>query len=178
MRNSGNGNGGATAQTCNTTPTAQACENNVNSGTGLAATYRTRGLVAAQFQTSGSGQATPFTISDNATGMVTNLNANMVGGLLPTQLFANYQQISQQSGSVTKDLGQTQSSQVTCPSGTNIISQSGAVNQSGSTNDGQAALQSVSPNNGTQATVTATVTGKANSTATFSVTAFAVCAQT
>ena len=178
VRNSGNGNGGATAQTCNTTPTAQACENNVNSGTGLAATYRTRGLVAAQFQTSGSGQATPFTISDNATGMVTNLNANMVGGLLPTQLFANYQQISQQSGSVTKDLGQTQSSQVTCPSGTNIISQSGAVNQSGSTNDGQAALQSVSPNNGTQATVTATVTGKANSTATFSVTAFAVCAQT
>ena len=70
VRNSGNGNGGATAQTCNTTPTAQACENNVNSGTGLAATYRTRGLVAAQFQTSGSGQATPFTISDNATGMV------------------------------------------------------------------------------------------------------------
>ena len=178
VRNSGNGSGGATAQTCNTTPTAQACENNVNSGTGLAATYRTRGLVAAQFQTSGSGQATPFTISNNATGMVQNLNANMVGGLLPTQLFANYQQISQQSGSVTKDLGQTQSSQVTCPSGTNIISQSGAVNQTGSTNDGQAALQSVSPNNGTQATVTATVTGKANSTATFSVTAFAVCAQT
>jgi hypothetical protein len=178
VRNSGNGSGGATAQTCNTAPTAQACENNVNSGTGLAATYRTRGLVAAQFQTSGSGQATPFTISDNATGMVQNLNANMVGGLLPTQLFANYQQISQQSGSVTKDLGQTQSSQVTCPSGTNIISQSGAVNQTGSTNDGQAALQSVSPNNGTQATVTATVTGKANSTATFSVTAFAVCAQT
>jgi hypothetical protein len=177
-RNTGNGSGGATAQTCNTTPNNQACENNVNSGTGLAATYRSRGLVAAQFQTSGSGQATPFTISTNATGMVENLNANMVGGLLPTQLFANYQQISQQSGSVTKDLGQTQSSQVTCPSGTNIISQSGAVNQTGSTNDGQAALQSVSPNNGTQATVAATVTGKANSTATFSVTAFAVCAQT
>ena len=109
MRNSGNGSGGATAQTCNTTPTAQACENNVNSGTGLAATYRTRGLVAAQFQTSGSGQATPFTISDNATGMVQNLNANMVGGLLPAQLFANYQQISSQSGTVTKTQGGTQS---------------------------------------------------------------------
>jgi len=117
-RNTGNGSGGATAQTCNTTPGNQACENNVNSGTGLAATYRSRGLVAAQFQTSGSGQATPFTISNNATGMVENLNANMVGGILPTQLFANYQQVSQQSGSVTKGQGQTQSSQVTCPSGT------------------------------------------------------------
>ncbi|HEX3318821.1 MAG TPA: hypothetical protein VHR88_12415 [Solirubrobacteraceae bacterium] len=178
VRNSGNGSGGATAQTCNTTPTSQACENNVNSGTGLAATYRTRGLVAAQFQTSGSGQATPFTISDNATSMVQNLNANMVGGLLPTQLFANYQQISQQSASVTKDIGQTQTSQVTCPSGTNIISQSGSVNQTGSAMDGQAVLQSVAPNNSTQATVTATVTGRQNSTATFFVTAFAVCAQT
>ena len=179
-RNTGNGSGGATAQTCNTTPGNQACENNVNSGTGLAATYRSRGLVAAQFQTSGSGQATPFTISNNATGMVENLNANMVGGILPTQLFANYQQVSQQSGSVTKGQGQTQSSQVTCPSGTNIISQSGSVNQTGSTSDGQALLQSITPNNSTQATVTATVTGPNanNSQATFTVTAFAVCAQT
>jgi hypothetical protein len=177
-RNTGNGSGGATAQTCNTTPTNQACENNVNSGTGLAATYRTRGLIAAQFQTSGAGQATPFTISTNATGMVENLNANMVGGLLPTQLFANYQQVSSPSGSVTKDIGQTQSQQVSCPSGTNIISQSGSVNQTGSANDGQAVLQSVTPNNGTQATVTATVTGRQASSATFSVTAYAVCAQT
>jgi hypothetical protein len=177
-RNTGNGSGGATAQTCNTTPTNQACENNVNSGTGLAATYRTRGLIAAQFQTSGAGQATPFTISNNATGMVENLNANMVGGLLPTQLFANYQQVSSQSGSVTKDIGQTESQQVSCPSGTNIISQSGSVNQTGSANDGQAVLQSVTPNNGTQATVTATVTGRQASSATFGVTAYAVCAQT
>jgi hypothetical protein len=178
VRNTGNGSGGATAQTCNTTPNNQACENNVNSGTGMAVTYRTRGLVAAQFQTSGSGQATPFEISDNATGMVQNLNANMVGGLLPTQLFANYQQISQSSGSVTKDIGQIQTSQVTCPSGTNIISQSGSINQTASTNDGQAVLQSVTPNNSTQATVTATVTGRQASSATFTVTAYAVCAQT
>jgi hypothetical protein len=177
VRNSGNGSGGATAQTCNTTPTNQACENNVNSGSGLAATYRTRGLVAAQFQTSGSGQATPFTISDNATGMVSNLNANMVGGLLPTQLFANYQQVSAQSPSGTKDIGQTTSAQVSCPTGTNIVSQSGAVNQTGSANDGQAVLQGVTPNNSTQATATATVTGRAVSTATFFVTAYAVCAQ-
>ena len=140
VRNSGNGNGGATAQTCNTTPTAQACENNVNSGTGLAATYRTRGLVAAQFQTSGSGQATPFTISDNATGMVQNLNANMVGGLLPTQLFANYQQISQQSGSVTKDLGQTQTRRSPAPRGRTSSRRAAQINQSGSTHDGQAAM--------------------------------------
>ena len=177
-RNTGNGSGGATAQTCNTTPANQACENNVNSGTGMAATYRTRGLVAAQFQTSGTGQATPFTISNNATGMVENLNANMIGGLLPTQLFANYQQISSQSGSMTKDIGQTESQQVSCPSGTNIISQSGSINQTGSSNDGQAVLQSVTPNNASQATVTAMVTGRQASTATFTVTAYAVCAQT
>jgi hypothetical protein len=178
VRNTGSGSGGATAQTCNTTPTAQACENNVNSGTGMAATYRTRGLVAAQFQTSGSGQATPFEISDNATGMVQNLNANMVGGLLPTQLFANYQQISQSSPSVTKGTGQIQTSQVTCPQGTNVISQSGSINQTGSSDHGQAVLQSITPNSSTQATVTATVAGGANSNATFTVTAYAVCAQT
>ena len=177
-RNTGNGSGGATAQTCNTTPGNQACENNVNSGTGMAATYRTRGLVAAQFQTSGSGQATPFTISSNATGMVENLNANMVGGLLPTQLFANYQQVSSQSASGTKDVGATTSEQVSCPSGTNIISQSGSANQSTNQEGGQAVIQSVTPNNATQATVTAVVTGRAGSTATFSVTAYAVCAQT
>jgi hypothetical protein len=179
VRNSGNGSGGATAQTCNTTPTNQACENNVNSGTGLAATYRTRGLVAAQFQTSGTGQATPFTISNNATGMVDNLNANMVGGLLPSQLFANYQQVSSQSSNLTRGHGQTVSATVTCPSGTNIISQSGAVNQTGSADNGQAVLQSVSPGSSTQATVTGVVTGPgaSTSTATFSVTAYAVCAQ-
>ena len=180
VRNSGNGNGGATAQTCNTTPTAQACENNVNSGTGLAATYRTRGLIAAQFQTSGSGQATPFTISDNATGMVTNLNANMVGGLLPTQLFANYQQVSTQSGTVTKTQGGTQSQTVNCPSGTNIISQGGQISQSSNGANGQAVIQSIAPTSNTSATVTAVVTGPSNnnSNSTFKVTASAVCAQT
>jgi len=178
VRNSGNGSGGATAQTCNTTPGNQACENNVNSGTGLAATYRTRGLIAAQFQTSGSGQATPFTISSNATGMVENLNANMVGGLLPTQLFANYQQVSNTSTSTTKNQGQPETSQVTCPTGTNVVSQSGSINQTANSNDGQAVLQSIAPNSSTQATVTAVVTGSKDATATFTVTAYAVCAQT
>lgn len=179
-RNTGNGSGGATAQTCNTTPGNQACENNVNSGTGLAATYRSRGLVAAQFQTSGSGQATPFTISNNATGMVENLNANMVGGLLPTQLFANYQQISSQSGTVTKTQGGTQSQSVNCPTGTNIISQGGQISQSSNGANGQAVIQSIAPTSSTSATVTAVVTGPSNnnSNSTFKVTAYAVCAQT
>ena len=179
-RNTGNGSGGATAQTCNTTPGNQACENNVNSGTGLAATYRSRGLVAAQFQTSGSGQATPFTISTNATGMVENLNANMVGGLLPTQLFANYQQISSQSGTVTKTQGGTESQTVNCPSGTNIISQGGQISQTSNGANGQAVIQSIAPTSNTSATVTAVVTGPSNnnSNSTFKLTAYAVCAQT
>jgi hypothetical protein len=179
-RNTGNGSGGATAQTCNTTPTSQACENNVNSGTGLAATYRTRGNLAVQFQTSGSGQATPFAISDNATGMVQNLNSNMVGGLLPTQLFANYQQVSSQSGSVSKNQGQAQSQTVNCPSGTNIISQGGQISQTSNGGNGQAVIQSIAATSSTSATVTAVVVGPSNnnSNATFKVTASAVCAQT
>lgn len=178
VRNTGNGSGGASAQTCNTTPTNQACENNVNSGTGLAATYRTRGNLAVQFQTSGTGQATPFAISDNATGMVNNLNANMVGGLLPTQLFANYQQVNSSSGTVTKGQGGTQSQSVTCPSGTNIISQGGQITQTGSGTNGEAVLQSVSPTSNTSATASAVVTGPSNnnSNATFKVTVYAVCA--
>jgi hypothetical protein len=179
VRNSGNGQGGATAQTCNTSPGNQACENNVNSGTGLAATYRTRGNLAVQFQTSGSGQATPFSISDNATGMVQNLNANMVGGLTAQQLFSGYQQVQATSSSTSKGVGGTQQQTVSCPTGTNLISQSGSVNQTGSGGNGNAVLQAVSPVNSTQAVVTGVVTGpsNANSNATFTVTAFAVCAQ-
>jgi hypothetical protein len=154
----------------------------VNSGTGLAATYRTRGNLAVQFQTSGSGQATPFSISDNATGMVQNLNANMVGGLTAQQLFSNYSPVSSTSSQNNQGLGKTTSATVSCPSGTNVIHYSGQVNQSSNNNNGEAVLQGVSPNsNNNGATATAVVVGPSNnvnnpSTANYSVTVNAICA--
>jgi len=176
VRNSGSGSGGATAQTCNTSPGNQACENNVNSGTGLAVTYRTRGLTAAQFQTSGSGTATPFTLSPNATGEVQYLNADTVGGLQESQIFANYQQVSSSSPSVTNSATSGPvSATVSCPSGTNVISQSGGINQSSSSGTANAVLHSVTPNGSTGATASAVVAGPGN--ATFTVTVYAVCAQ-
>jgi hypothetical protein len=176
-RNSGNG--GATAQTCSTSPGQPACLNQVNFGTNYAATFRTTGPNAVYLQTSGSGQATPIVLSPNATGEVQYLNADMVGGLQESQLFANYQQVSSSSSSATKGQGQSVSATVTCPTGTKLVSQSGAVNQTGSSSDGQALLQGVAPTSSTQATVTAVVTGpnSQNSQATFTVTAYAVCAQ-
>jgi hypothetical protein len=172
IRNSGSG--GATAQTCNTSTSQPACENNVNFGTNYAATYRTKGPTAVYFQTSGQGQATPFLLSPNATGEVQYLNADTVGGLQESQIFANYQQISSTSSSASGPNATTTSATVTCPAGTNIISQSGAVNQT-STGAGQAVLRSVTPTSSTSATATGVVIG---GDATFTVTAYAVCAQT
>jgi hypothetical protein len=175
-RNSGNG--GATAQTCSTTPGQPACLNQVNFGTNYAATFRTTGPNAVYLQTSGSGQATPIVLSPNATGEVQYLNADTVGGLQESQIFANYQQVQASSPSVTHGEGGSGSATVTCPTGTNIVSQSGAVSQTANTLNGQALLQGVTPTSSTSATVTAVVTGSNNnSTATFSVTAYAVCAQ-
>jgi hypothetical protein len=180
-RNSGSG--GATAQTCNTSPGQQACENNVNFGTNYAATYRTKGTTAAYFQTSGSGTATPFQLSPNGTGEIQYLNADTVGGLQETQIFANYQQVSSTSASSTKGLGQATSESVTCPSGYNLVSANGAVNQSGGSNGGQAVIQGIVPSGDNKATVNAVTTGPhdtsdsvGESAATYTLTAWAVCA--
>jgi hypothetical protein len=177
VRNSNTGSGGATAQTCNTSPGNQACENNVNFGTNYAATYRTKGPTAAYFQTSGSGTATPFQLSPNGTGEIQYLNADTVGGLQESQIFANYQQVSSASPSVTNSASSGPvSATVSCPSGTNVISQSGGVNQSSNTGTANAVLHSVTPNGSTGATASAVVAGSGN--ATFTITAYAVCAQT
>jgi len=170
------GSGGATAQTCNTSTSQPACENNVNFGTNYAATYRTKGPTAVYFQTSGQGQATPFLLSPNATGEVQNLNANMVGGLTAQQLFSNYQQVSSTSPSLTRNEGGTVSSSVSCPSGSNILSQSASINQTNSTGSGNAVLQSVQPTSSTAAQATGIVVGPGGSTATYTITAYAVCA--
>ena len=171
------GNGGATAQTCSTTAGQPACLNQVQFGTNYAATFRTTGPTAVYFQTSGSGQATPFQLSPNATGEIQFLNADTVGGLQESQIFANYQQVQSVSGSVTKNEGQTQTQTINCPTGTNLVSQSAAVNQSASTANGNAVLSGVTPNSSTQAIATAVVTGNNASSATFTLTAYAVCAQ-
>jgi hypothetical protein len=173
-RNSGSG--GATAQTCNTSPGQQACENNVNFGTNYAATYRTKGTTAAYFQTSGSGTATPFQLSPNGTGEIQYLNADTVGGLQESQIFANYQQVSATSSSVTKTEGQPQTQSVTCPSGYDLISAMASINQTANAQNGQAVLQGVSPVGTNGASAAATTAGGQNSSATYTLTVHGVCA--
>jgi hypothetical protein len=173
-RNSGSG--GATAQTCNTSPGQQACENNVNRGTNYAATYRTKGTTAVYFQTSGSGTATPFQLSPNGTGEIQYLNADTVGGLQESQIFANFQQVSSTSAGVTKTEGQPQTESVSCPSGYNLISAMASINQTSNTNNGQAVLQGVSPVGTNGASAAATTAGGANSSATYTLTVHGVCA--
>jgi hypothetical protein len=170
------GSGGATAQTCNTSPGQPACENNVNFGTGFAATYRTTGSPAVFFQTSGSGQATPFEISSNATGMVQYLNANMVGGLTAQQLFSNYSPVTASANPTTQSQGQTTTETATCPTGTAVLSAGASINQTANTNGGHAVVQSVSPSGTGAATATALVVGPTNGGATYQLTVHAICA--
>jgi hypothetical protein len=177
VRNSGSGSGGATAQTCNTTPGNQACENNVNFGTNYAATYRTKGPTAVYFQTSGSGQATPFQLSPNATGEVQYLNANMVGGLTAAQLFSNYSPVQSSANPTTQTLGQTTSATVECPAGTAVLSSGAGINQTSDVSGGQAVLQSVQPSGVGAATATAIVVGdEKGASATYQLTVKAICA--
>jgi hypothetical protein len=69
---------------------------------------------------------------------------------------------------------------VSCPSGTNIISQSGFVTQApgSSSGNGNAVLQGVNPLSSTSAAATGIVVGPGAARATFTVTVYAVCAQT
>ena len=61
----------------------------VNSGTGYAAAFRTRGLTGFRLQTSGAVRPTPFLLDSNATGRVDHLNADQVDGLSPTRSAAS-----------------------------------------------------------------------------------------
>jgi hypothetical protein len=86
-RNTNQGDGGAGAFACRSdaNPAGQTnrepCLNMVNTGTGYAAAFRTRGLTGFRLQTSGTGTATPFLLDANATGRVDHLNADQVDGL-------------------------------------------------------------------------------------------------
>ena len=91
-RNTLDGDGGAGAFACNAdaNPAGQTnrepCLNMVNSGTGYAAAFRTRGLTGFRLQTSGAGTATPFLLDSNATGKVNFLNADQLDGLSAEQV--------------------------------------------------------------------------------------------
>jgi hypothetical protein len=91
-RNTLQGDGGAGALACQSdaNPAGQTnrepCLNMVNKGTGYAAAFRTRGLIGFRLQTSGTGEATPFLLDSNATGLVKHLNADTVDGQSADQI--------------------------------------------------------------------------------------------
>jgi hypothetical protein len=99
-RNTLAGDGGAGAFACkaDANPAGQTnrepCLNMVNSGTGYAAAFRTRGLTGFRLQTSGAGEATPFLLDSNATGKVAHLNADAVDGLSSEQLRSRFGRIT------------------------------------------------------------------------------------
>jgi hypothetical protein len=99
-----------------------------------------------------------------------------VGGLQETQIFANYQQVSATSASVTKTEGQPQTESVTCPSGDNLISASASVNQTANSGNGQAVLQGVTPSGTNGASAAAVTVGGAGASATYTLTVYGVCA--
>ena len=99
-RNTRDGDGGAAALACNSdaNPAGQTnrepCLNMVNSGTGPAAAFRTRGLTGFRLQTSGSGTATPFVLDSNATGKVQFLNADQLDGLSVEQIRPRFARVN------------------------------------------------------------------------------------
>jgi hypothetical protein len=87
-RNTRAGDGGAGAFACSsdTGSGREPCLNMINKGNGFAAAFRTRGLTGFRLQTSGTGEATPFLLDSNATGLVKYLNADTVDGQSAEQL--------------------------------------------------------------------------------------------
>jgi hypothetical protein len=99
-RNTLQGDGGAGAFACRSdaNPAGQTnrepCLNMVNTGTGYAAAFRTRGLTGFRLQTSGAGEATPFLLDSNATGKVEHLNADRVDGLSADQIRSRFGRVT------------------------------------------------------------------------------------
>lgn len=110
-RNTRTGDGGATADTCNSNTGAEPCLNMVNKGNGFAAAFRTRGLQGFRLQTSGQGEATPFVLDANATGKVQFLNADSVDGLDGSQLQAQFAAVNA-DGSLASARGASASTRV------------------------------------------------------------------
>jgi hypothetical protein len=95
-RNIRAGDGGAGAFACNSDTGAgrEPCLNMVNKGNGYAAAFRTRGLTGFRLQTSGSGEATPFLLDSNATGVVRFFNADTVDGLSADQMRPRFARVN------------------------------------------------------------------------------------
>jgi hypothetical protein len=110
-RNTRGGDGGASADVCNSNAGAEPCLNMVNKGNGFAAAFRTRGTQGFRLQTSGQGQATPFILDANATGKVDFLNADQVDGLDSSQLQAQFAVVNG-DGSLASGRGATGSTRV------------------------------------------------------------------
>jgi hypothetical protein len=110
-RNTRTGDGGAAADACNSNEGAEPCLNMVNKGNGLAAAFRTRGLTGFRLQTSGSGQATPFVLDANATGLVQHFNADQVVGMDAAQLQAQFAVVNA-DGSLSSNRGVSSSTKV------------------------------------------------------------------
>jgi hypothetical protein len=110
-RNTRTGDGGASADVCNSNSGAEPCLNMVNKGNGFAAAFRTRGNQGFRLQTSGPGEATPFILDANATGKVQFLNADSVDGLDASQLQAQFAVVNR-DGSLARARGATASTRV------------------------------------------------------------------
>jgi hypothetical protein len=110
-RNTRTGDGGASADVCNSNTAAEPCLNMVNKGNGFAAAFRTRGTQGFRLQTSGPGEATPFILDANATGKVQFLNADSVDGLDASQLQAQFAVVNP-DGSLARARGATASTRV------------------------------------------------------------------
>jgi hypothetical protein len=110
-RNTRTGDGGASADVCNSNTGAEPCLNMVNKGNGFAAAFRTRGSQGFRLQTSGPGEATPFILDANATGKVQFLNADSVDGLDSSQLQAQFAVVNG-DGTLARARGATGSTRV------------------------------------------------------------------
>jgi hypothetical protein len=88
-RQSNKGSGGGAIYGCRSAPGAESCVRAVNLLNGLAFTFQANsGNTVGSFQIGTTGAVTPNAVpfTTNASGMVTNLNANLLGGLTASQI--------------------------------------------------------------------------------------------
>src|SRR5262245_19924817 len=88
-RQSNKGSGGGAIYGCRSAPGAESCVRAVNLQNGLAFSFQANsGNTVGSFQIGTTGAVTPNAVpfTTNASGMVTNLNANLLGGLTASQI--------------------------------------------------------------------------------------------
>jgi hypothetical protein len=88
-RQSNKGTGGGAIYGCRSAPGAESCVRGVNLQNGLAFSFQANsGNTVGSFQVGTTGAVTPNAVpfKTNASGMVANLNANLLGGLTASQI--------------------------------------------------------------------------------------------